>query len=194
MSNEICLLEHKPVNELPKIEPTITCNGKVHRVNRYCKRPAGWGTEHAGVGRCKLHGGCTTGPLSGKLRYSNFIPTDLVQKYEELAVEDNIDIKSLNDEIALTRSMIANSSEHNKDGKNNKEICLMEELVRRLVETKQKVEEGVKSKITVEIVSRIVDDIIKIIDSRIQDNDLKRKIATDMRRLDVYGLEKLHSN
>jgi hypothetical protein len=24
-----------------------------------CRRPAGWGTVHAGVGRCKLHGGAT---------------------------------------------------------------------------------------------------------------------------------------
>lgn len=24
-----------------------------------CRRPAGWGTGHAGVGRCKLHGGAT---------------------------------------------------------------------------------------------------------------------------------------
>lgn len=25
-------------------------------------RPAGWGTKHIGEGRCKLHGGCSTGP------------------------------------------------------------------------------------------------------------------------------------
>jgi hypothetical protein len=24
-----------------------------------CKQPAGWGTEHVGIGRCKLHGGST---------------------------------------------------------------------------------------------------------------------------------------
>jgi hypothetical protein len=24
-----------------------------------CARPAGWGTEHLGFGRCKLHGGAT---------------------------------------------------------------------------------------------------------------------------------------
>ena len=24
-----------------------------------CTRPAGWGTDHAGTGRCKLHGGAT---------------------------------------------------------------------------------------------------------------------------------------
>lgn len=24
-----------------------------------CGQPAGWGTDHPGVGRCKYHGGCT---------------------------------------------------------------------------------------------------------------------------------------
>lgn len=24
-----------------------------------CRRPAGWGTEHVGIGRCKMHGGAT---------------------------------------------------------------------------------------------------------------------------------------
>lgn len=24
-----------------------------------CGKTAGWGTEHVGIGRCKLHGGCT---------------------------------------------------------------------------------------------------------------------------------------
>src|SRR4051812_49999459 len=28
-----------------------------------CRRPAGHGTEHSGVGRCKLHGGSTPGQL-----------------------------------------------------------------------------------------------------------------------------------
>lgn len=29
-----------------------------------CGRPAGWGTSHPGSGRCKLHGGSSTGPNS----------------------------------------------------------------------------------------------------------------------------------
>lgn len=33
--------------------------GAATRSGGKCKRPAGWGTEHSGVGRCKLHGGAT---------------------------------------------------------------------------------------------------------------------------------------
>lgn len=34
------------------------CGGKTRAGGR-CTRPSGWGTEHVGIGRCKLHGGAT---------------------------------------------------------------------------------------------------------------------------------------
>lgn len=33
--------------------------GATKRSGSECGRPAGWGTDHVGRGRCKLHGGCT---------------------------------------------------------------------------------------------------------------------------------------
>lgn len=35
------------------------CGAKKKQGPGTCTRPAGWGTTHAGVGRCKLHGGST---------------------------------------------------------------------------------------------------------------------------------------
>lgn len=35
------------------------CGGPRKKGQGPCTRPAGWGTPHPGVGRCKLHGGCT---------------------------------------------------------------------------------------------------------------------------------------
>jgi hypothetical protein len=35
------------------------CGARRNRVPDLCRRPAGWGTDHAGVGRCKLHGGAS---------------------------------------------------------------------------------------------------------------------------------------
>ena len=35
------------------------CGAKRLKVASKCRRPAGWGTDHAGRGRCKLHGGST---------------------------------------------------------------------------------------------------------------------------------------
>jgi hypothetical protein len=34
------------------------CGAKA-RSGKPCRRPAGWGTDHTGIGRCKLHGGST---------------------------------------------------------------------------------------------------------------------------------------
>lgn len=35
------------------------CGGKLKKGREgTCKRPPGWGTDHPGTGRCKLHGGC----------------------------------------------------------------------------------------------------------------------------------------
>jgi hypothetical protein len=41
---------------------TGTCGAKT-RDGTPCAHPAGWGTDHPGVGRCKLHGGSTSRPM-----------------------------------------------------------------------------------------------------------------------------------
>jgi hypothetical protein len=42
------------------------CGGKLHKRDGTCTRPAGWGTEHQGFGRCKLHGGnAPSGRIAG---------------------------------------------------------------------------------------------------------------------------------
>ena len=36
--------------------------GAKNKKGGICSRPAGWGTSHSGSGKCKLHGGASTGP------------------------------------------------------------------------------------------------------------------------------------
>lgn len=51
-----------PPSDKPK------CGAKKRQGEGTCKRPAGWGTDHAGAGRCKLHGGrAPSGDKAGKL-------------------------------------------------------------------------------------------------------------------------------
>ena len=45
--------------ERPSGDDSRYCGGKKRQGDGYCTRPAGWGTDHVGVGRCKLHGGST---------------------------------------------------------------------------------------------------------------------------------------
>lgn len=190
------LITYKPkdypteVCVFPKKESDTHCNGKVHRQERYCQRPAGWGTKHVGSGRCKLHGGCNVNKKSGELRYSDYVPTAIVEKYEEFAVESNIDIKSLNDEIGLVRANIANLLAKFTDFNVSADTKILQliELLRRLVETKQKVDERAKSKVNLEVVLKLVDNIIMIIDKRVQDVGTKKLISTDMRQLNLSEL------
>lgn len=41
------------------------CDAKKRQGEGTCTRPAGWGTDHVGVGHCKLHGGSTPRQASG---------------------------------------------------------------------------------------------------------------------------------
>lgn len=42
------------------------CGGKLHGRDGTCTQPAGWGTQHQGFGRCKLHGGnAPSGRIAG---------------------------------------------------------------------------------------------------------------------------------
>lgn len=61
-------------DEVPRIEPDEQCNGKkVERDDEseetvfagYCNATAGKGTDHLGEGRCKYHGGASTGAPKG---------------------------------------------------------------------------------------------------------------------------------
>lgn len=44
------------------------CGAKKKQGEGTCGRPAGWGTDHAGWGRCKLHGGSSADGKKGALR------------------------------------------------------------------------------------------------------------------------------
>jgi len=184
--------EEKAVS-FPKKESDTKCNGKVHRQEKYCELPAGWGTDHPGTGRCKLHGGCSTGPKSGELRYSDAVPTDVVEQYEKFALEGDVDIKSLDNEIALMRAKIIALERANETAtpfaksSNDRMIVQMTDLVRRLVDTKQRVEEGRKSKITIEVVFKVIDVVIGIIDKYVPDREVKICIAREMRAMHILS-------
>lgn len=64
------------------------CGAKT-RAGTPCKRPAGWGTNHVGEGRCKLHGGKSTGAPPKKMQnnqnakkhgfFSRYIPKETLE-------------------------------------------------------------------------------------------------------------------
>jgi hypothetical protein len=51
-----------PKKRIPKPADTTERCGAKTRGHSTCQQPAGWGTDHVGVGKCKLHGGASTHP------------------------------------------------------------------------------------------------------------------------------------
>lgn len=55
-----------PSSHLPIREPSRHCNARRKQEEGYCQLPSGWGTDHPGLGRCKLHGGATPYRFRGR--------------------------------------------------------------------------------------------------------------------------------
>jgi hypothetical protein len=83
-----------------------------------CGRPAGWGTDHPGTGRCKLHGGASTGPKTeeGKKRvaenalkhgaYSDRLLNEQEKEIYDLLWDNTIDKFDLDRDNALHMSVL----------------------------------------------------------------------------------------
>lgn len=53
------------------------CGARKRNGSGTCQRPAGWGTSHAGIGACKLHGGSTPDHIrNAKLRVARWEVTE----------------------------------------------------------------------------------------------------------------------
>lgn len=68
------------------------CGAKRRGTNETCKKPAGWGTDHNGRGRCKYHGGATpSGPQSANFKHGGYADVFLNEykaHYEAVAEND----------------------------------------------------------------------------------------------------------
>lgn len=74
-----------------------------------CKNPAGRGTDHPGIGRCRQHGGVGRPIIHGKYSQTLEYRKDWQEKYQEFR---EADIQKLEDEIARARVMALQIEEH----------------------------------------------------------------------------------
>lgn len=88
--------------------PYDRCGSPRKRGKPPCGRPAGWGTAHAGVGRCKLHGGLKKG--GGDRRVRHGLHSQALQQMltEKLAEWDAVaaGMPDLSEEIGTLRAMV----------------------------------------------------------------------------------------
>lgn len=90
---------------------TQYCGATAKSTGKPCKRPAGWGTDHVGFGRCKLHGGAT--PIKHG-RYSLAHRQALEAKAEKYMQDPRPG--DLSAELALMRALLQDFLDRYPDG------------------------------------------------------------------------------
>lgn len=82
-----------------------------------CQRPAGWGTQHAGVGQCKLHGGNTKNAnVRGSAEVLKRDVDKILGKLEITPIDDPLtELSKLAGEVTAWKDIIANRVAFLKD-------------------------------------------------------------------------------
>ena len=96
----------KEVADAPKIDAGHYCNSRTSErtdegdtvFDGYCSLRAGWGTDHVGEGRCRLHGGAITGagpPKGNQNRTTHALYADPHHYHESLDPEGKEFVRDL---------------------------------------------------------------------------------------------------
>lgn len=90
------------------------CGAKAKGTGEPCRRPAGWGTDHPGEGRCKLHGGVSSGRPVVHGRYSVKHRAKLAEKYQAFLGDPHPG--DLVNELAMMRALFQDYLSRFEDG------------------------------------------------------------------------------
>lgn len=124
--------ERKIIDSLEVREADKYCNARVVRYGndgkpfgKYCGMAAGHGTDHLGLGRCKLHGGASHGAPIVHGLYAKSLNSTLSDEIERISKDPNF--LNLYEEFAVTKAMFSDllknvsemMEEINPDGSKN---------------------------------------------------------------------------
>lgn len=151
------------------------CGAKTRKDGSPCQRPAGWGTQHVGTGRCKLHGGCSTGPIS---RY-NKVKGQLAERMARHELDP--DPANLIPELTLMRSMLEGWLElHEADqAQAIPGAVTLTENIRKIVNTIHQMQ--TRELITAREYDVALTELTRIIVEEVRDADTVRRIADRFR-------------
>lgn len=123
MSPRRALVAHVPSDDRtipkkfgPELEPNYYCRGRNMKRQKYCRWPAGKGTDHVGVGRCKFHGGTNQNADREKTGRNSKIVRAGVMKLIEQHEADTSSVRekmlrTLNHTLALRDTALARYAE-----------------------------------------------------------------------------------
>jgi hypothetical protein len=159
------------------------CGAKT-RAGTPCKKPAGWGTNHKGIGKCKLHGGAT--PIKHGLysKYTNHRLGDMIDK-----LSDDDELLNLRKTIALQQSLIIDILNKVEDEsltltpRLSKTLSDIGDKLGKNIERRQKVEEGEKYILQIEEVQNVVNQVVVIVQEEVKDPAIIDKVGTRLKEL-----------
>ena len=189
--NEVSVSKQTGNIQPPKQEPTDTCNSRMSS-GSYCQKGAGWGTTHAGTGRCKLHGGMSTGRPKKNFSAAEYLNADIIRKFEEISDIDPNALTNLDNEINVIR---ANFYDYLKNPKMDKKgnvyppnadtLKKFVDTLAKLIEVKAKLEGKItQQKIPTQLVVFYVNKVTTILERHIKDPDMRKQIAQEMRSVE----------
>lgn len=142
-----------------------------------CSQRAGWGTDHVGEGRCKLHGG--RNPRGTKShhfkhgRYSKYMKPTMAQFMEKL--RDEIDLESVDEEILTATALLM----WHMQSSGEDWLKYARDLLAAIVSFKEKRHRmlyGEKVSISMTEAQTFVVTVVNVIDREIADGELKGRI------------------
>jgi len=92
------------------------CGARAKNSGKPCRRRAGHGTDHPGVGRCRYHGGAV--PITSG-RYSSIQRPRIQELYQQFAADPRL--TDISDEIAFVRALLVDFCERYEE---NRELIL----------------------------------------------------------------------
>lgn len=167
----------KDANQPMSASGRLLCGARARTAGgRPCQRPAGWGTDHPGSGRCKFHGGASTGPKSGPGLYRRKLTPELQAIYDQFLTDPNL--KRLDEEVALVKALIVQAIEKKYQPD---EITELVERLSRVVKRKVEIEEGLKLHVHVDQINFVVNQVVQVIERHVSDPAIRAAIAGDLR-------------
>lgn len=158
------------------------CGAKT-RAGSPCLQPAGWGTEHVGSGRCKLHGGNGgRPPIHG--RYATVLKGRLREKFELLNTDE--DPLNILPELQVQRTLLMDYLGRFEEGMvvTGESLKIISDLSNDVVNTATKI---VKTRnemaLTAVEVKFLQAGIIALLDEFIPDPDRKRAFVARLAAL-----------
>jgi len=136
--------EKRPYN------PEFVCGARLRQGTGRCRRPAGWGTHHPGVGVCKLHGGAAPQTYTKGSRLSfRKLGSTFSKRYDELLKDP--DFLQLRDEIAAARALVETLGTEEKELIN---ACLSN--IGKLVERQFRMEQERARNVPLDVIEKLL--------------------------------------